>query len=160
MLHTALDDLTDGKATCHKYHCDSFLLGELIKTLHKTQAVWPRPAKPFVGISHAGIVAAVNGSVQLQWRAGKAEREEGVDLWGVKVNGTTTGEKVNRKRKTPAQQPITPESSPEPVSRSVSSFETHQCDARKLVGGLDKLDGLEDVIVGLELESSLGYRLY
>ncbi|KAK0631465.1 hypothetical protein B0T14DRAFT_501758 [Immersiella caudata] len=155
ILHNTLHELASGKASCSKFSCDSFLLGELVKTLHKNKlAPWPRPEKPFVGASHAAIVEAINSSAQFQWKStGPA-----VDLWGAPVNGT---EKIlSRKRKSPNQQPITPESSPEPVSRSGSSFDTHACDARKLLGGFDELDGLEDGIVGLELESSLGFQRY
>ncbi|KAK0657792.1 hypothetical protein B0T16DRAFT_402552 [Cercophora newfieldiana] len=155
VLHNTLDSLASGEASCSKFSCDSFLLGELVKTLHKNKlAPWPRPEKPYLGASHVAIVEAVNGSAQFQWRStGPA-----TDLWGNSVNGT---EKVpSRKRKSPNQQPITPESSPEPVARSGSSFDTHACDARKLVGGFDALDALEDEIVGLDLESSLGFQRY
>src|SRR6185503_11094693 len=55
--------------------------------------------------------------------------------------------------------PITPEASPEPVSRG-GYFDTHSCEARKLVWKLDDLDALEDKVEGLDLEGSLGYRNY
>ncbi|KAK4446455.1 hypothetical protein QBC34DRAFT_411719 [Podospora aff. communis PSN243] len=155
VLHSTLGELASGKASCSKFSCDSFLLGELVKTLHRNKvAPWPRPEKPFLGASHAAIVEAINSSAQFQWRNAEPAR----DLWRAPVNGT---EKIpHRKRKSPNQQPITPESSPEPAARSGSSFDTHVCDARKLVGRFDELDGLEDGIVGLELESSLGFQRY
>ena len=76
-----------------------------------------------------------------------------------------------------SKPPITPDSSPEPVSRSVSllggkgdggggdglngtSFENHVCEARRLVGRLDELDALEEGIVGLELAGGLGFQRY
>jgi hypothetical protein len=75
------------------------------------------------------------------------------------VNGV--GEKkVYRKRKSPVAQPITPESSPEPAPRTLGNFDGHECAARKLVARFEELEALEDSVVGLELESSLGYQLY
>lgn len=70
-----------------------------------------------------------------------------------------------------SKPPITPDSSPEPVSRSVSllgskggdslnTFENHVCEARRLVGRLGELDALEEGIVGLELASVLGFQRY
>ena len=155
ILHDTLDDLASGKASCSKFHCDSFLLGELVKTFHKNGlALWPRPKKPYLGASHAAIVEAVNSSAQFQWR----NTGPVTDLWGAPVNGIEKAS--SRKRKSPSQQPITPESSPEPVARSGSNFDTHTCDAKKLVGRFDELDTLEDGIVGLDLESSRGFQRY
>ncbi|KAK1752725.1 hypothetical protein QBC47DRAFT_454071 [Echria macrotheca] len=152
ILHDTLDGLTSGAAVCPKYHCDSFLLGELVKTLHKSHLVWPRPTKPFVGVSHAAIAEAVNASAEFRWI-----EADGTDLWGAPVNGTKV---VSRKRKSPVQQPITPESSPEPASRKSGGFDSHVCDARKLVGRVADLEKLEEGVTGLDLESNLGYQLY
>lgn len=55
--------------------------------------------------------------------------------------------------------PITPGASPEPVLRN-GGFDLHDCGARKAVSRLDELEGLEDGVPGLELESNLGYQLY
>ena len=153
ILHSTLDELTLGNLACSKYNCDTYLLGELIKTLHKPRLVWPRPAKPFVGVSHSAVVDAVNSSAEFRPR----ETVPVVGLWGTPVNVTKL---PNRKRKSPVEQPITPESSPEPAPRSRSSLDSHVCDARKLVRRLEGLDGLEEGIVGLELESERGFKLY
>ncbi|KAK3393883.1 hypothetical protein B0H63DRAFT_555185 [Podospora didyma] len=166
-LHGAMDTLTSGAATCPKFQCDSFLLGELIKTLHKSKLVWPRPAKPLTGVSFGMIVAAVSSSTQYS----ESQRRiipAAAELWNDAARSHPAAVLPSRKRKSPVQQPITPpDSSPEPVARSVpgsgaggNSFESHDCAARKLMGDLDGLEALEDGVKGLELESSLGYQNY
>lgn len=157
-LHEALETLATTTPPCPKYHCDSFLLGELIKTLTKARLFWPRPEKPFAGVSHTAIVDAVVSTAQFQWRSPEAEKTGGgSDLWGNPIG------KAPPKRATiqPHHQ-ITPESSPEPVVRVASgnSFETHVCEARKLVGGLEGLEELAEGVKGLALESGSGYQLY
>lgn len=157
-LHEALETLATTTPSCPKYHCDSFLLGELIKTLTKARLFWPRPEKPFAGVSHTAIVDAVVSTAQFQWRSPEAEKTGGgSDLWGNPIG------KAPPKRATiqPHHQ-ITPESSPEPVVRVASrnSFETHVCEARKLVGGLEGLEELAEGVKGLALESGSGYQLY
>lgn len=166
IVNGALDRLTAGTATCGKFHCDSFLLGELIKTLTRNQLVWPRPEKPFIGVSFTKIVTAVEGIFQSQSR-GLAAHRAGGSLWTSESNGVN-GVREKQHQLTngrgPAKgiwEPITPEASPEPVARNGGGyFDTHLCDARKVVGKLDDLDALEDGVKGLELEGSLGYRNY
>ncbi|KAK0719289.1 hypothetical protein B0H67DRAFT_532932 [Lasiosphaeris hirsuta] len=161
LVHGTLDRLTDSKVVCSKFYCDSFLLGQLMKTLRKSGVVWPRPAKPFAGVSHAEIADTVNSNVQFQWRSNSGSNGSGIGIWGVAVNGNGASVKASsRKRKSPVQQPITPESSPEPTQRPGNTFETHVCDAKKLVANFDELDVLEDGVKGLDLQSSLGYQLY
>ena len=157
-LHGALETLATTTPSCPKYHCDSFLLGELIKTLTKARLFWPRPEKPFAGISHTAIVDAVVSTAQFQWRSPEVVKTGGgTDLWGNPIGKTPP------KRTTiqPHQQ-ITPESSPEPVVRVASgnNFETHACEARKLVAGLEGLDALAEGVRGLTLASGSGYQLY
>jgi len=155
ILHRTFEDLRDGKATCEKHHCDSFLLGDLIKTLHRSgQQIWSQPSKPFVGASFGGIVKSVRESgVNLDRLRG------GDDLWS--EGGRGSNGLSGRKRKSPVQAPITPDSSPEPVLwGSGIKFDTHECDARKLVRKLGEIEALEEGVKGLELESSLGYQLY
>ncbi|KAK5653996.1 hypothetical protein OQA88_7672 [Cercophora sp. LCS_1] len=156
VVQGVLEELTEGEG-CERYSCDSFLLGELVKTLRKNKVqVWPRPERPFDGVSHAKIAEAVNSSAQFGWQKGVE-----TDLWGNKVvNGVGAAAKVNRKRKSPVAQPITPESSPEPAARTLGGFDGHECAARKLVARFEELDAFEDGVAGLELESSLGYQLY
>ncbi|KAK4223583.1 hypothetical protein QBC38DRAFT_45785 [Podospora fimiseda] len=160
ILHNTLDKLTSGSADCTKYHCDSFLLGELIKTLRTSRLVWPRPEKPFNGFSFQAIVRAVSATFQSQ---GRGLAVNG-DLWsypGV-TNGSRdklNGNNSNGRSRVGGKGPITPEASPEPVARG-GYFETHSCEARKLVWRLDDLDALEDKVEGLDLEGTLGYRNY
>ncbi|KAK3341944.1 hypothetical protein B0T25DRAFT_586023 [Lasiosphaeria hispida] len=161
LVHGTLDNLTDSSVVCSRFHCDSFLLGQLIKTLRKSGVVWPRPAKPFAGVSHVDIADTVNSNVQFRWRNSSGNSESGIGIWGVAVNGNGASVKASsRKRKSPVQQPITPGSSPEPTQRPGITFETHVCDAKKLVTHFDELDVLEDGVKGLDLQSSLGYQLY
>lgn len=157
ILHRTFDDLRDGKAVCEKHHCDSFLLGDLIKTLHRSgQQIWAQPTKPFVGASFREIVKSIHESgCHLDRVRG------GSDLWS--DGGKVANGLGNRKRKSPVQAPITPDSSPELGSRTSYNgikFDTHECDARRLVGKLDEIEALEDGVAGLDLESSLGYQLY
>ncbi|KAK1834412.1 hypothetical protein QBC39DRAFT_301251 [Podospora conica] len=155
-LHAALDTLATTTPSCPKYHCDSFLLGELIKTLTKARLFWPRPEKPFAGISHTAIVDAVISTAQFQWRSPEVVTAGGgADLWGNPI-----GKEPPKRTTIQPHQQITPESSPEPVARVVSSFETHACEARRLVAGLEGLEDLAEGVQGLRLESGLGYQLY
>ncbi|KAK3986100.1 hypothetical protein QBC44DRAFT_297825 [Cladorrhinum sp. PSN332] len=159
ILHNTLDKLTSGTAVCTKYHCDSFLLGELIKTLRTSRLVWPRPEKPFNGFSFQSIVVAVSATFQSQ---GRGLAVNG-DLWS--YPGVTNGSRDKhassngRSSRVGGKGPITPEASPEPVARG-GYFDTHSCEARRLVGRLGELDALEDKVEGLDLEGSLGYRNY
>ncbi|KAK4184948.1 hypothetical protein QBC35DRAFT_504859 [Podospora australis] len=166
LVNQTLDQLTAGTASCNKYHCDSFLLGELVKSLTKNRLLWPRPEKPFIGTSFTTIVTAVEGTFQSQSR-GLAAHRGGGSLWTSAsengINGVKEKLLPNGRAKggNGIWEPITPEASPEPVARNGGGyFDTHQCDARKLVGKLDELDALEDGVKGLALEGSLGYRNY
>ncbi|GAB1309865.1 BTB domain-containing protein [Madurella fahalii] len=155
-LHQALDDLTSNTAPCTKHHCDSLLLGELIKSLHKHRLVWPRPSRPFHGVGFATILESAASGVSLhhqRWRGPV------VEPWGSEgaVNGAKQG--VQPVWAFGSTMPITPGASPEPVLRN-GGFELHGCGARKAISRLDELEGLEDGVLGLELESSLGYQLY
>ncbi|KAM7184756.1 hypothetical protein V8F33_012802 [Rhypophila sp. PSN 637] len=171
VIHSAVQDLlNETTSKCDTHLCDNFLLGDLIKTLHRSghTSIWPEPAKPFTGASYAGIVKAISGtSVQLD------RFRLGASLWdssagshsAVKTNGV-----ANRKRKSPNSGvgPITPDSSPEPVSRTGLNGTSglpridsgHDCAARKVFARLDGIEDLEDGVRGLDLESSLGYQLY
>ena len=101
---------------------------------------------------------AVSGTFQSQ---GRGLAVNG-DLWSYPgitngVNGANREKQHNGRSRVGGKGPITPEASPEPVARG-GYFDTHACDARRLVWGLDDLDALEDKVDGLELEGGLGYR--
>ncbi|KAK4119561.1 hypothetical protein N657DRAFT_684358 [Parathielavia appendiculata] len=78
-LHQTLDDLMtpSSPSSCPAPHnCDSLLLGELIKSLQgQHRLVWPRPAKPFAGISFATTVLE---SVHAGMRLHRQRREQEV----------------------------------------------------------------------------------
>ncbi|KAF3769559.1 hypothetical protein M406DRAFT_221618, partial [Cryphonectria parasitica EP155] len=61
-VHETTRALTEATGTttpsCH-LGCDTLLLGALIRTLNRNQLVWPRPIKPFAGVSFASIKEAV-----------------------------------------------------------------------------------------------------
>ncbi|KAK0732432.1 hypothetical protein B0T21DRAFT_412607 [Apiosordaria backusii] len=158
---STLENLVAGRASCNKYHCDSFLLGELVKTLTKNKLVWPRPDRPFAGISFLFVVSAVEGV----FTSPSHSRGSAVcgDLWNV-CNGVTAkpnGNAYANGNGRGGRGPLTPEASPEPVLRNGGGyFDTHECDARKSVARLDELDALEDAVKGLDLEGALGYRNY
>ncbi|KAK4202944.1 hypothetical protein QBC40DRAFT_337975 [Triangularia verruculosa] len=161
IVTSTLEKLVGGKAGCNKYHCDSFLLGELVKTLTKNKLVWPRPERPFAGISFLFVVNAVEGV----FTSPSHSRGSAVcgDLWNV-CNGVTSkpnGNAYVNGNGRGGRGPLTPEASPEPVLRNSGGyFDTHECDARKSVARLDELDALEDAVKGLDLEGALGYRNY
>ncbi|KAM7186670.1 hypothetical protein V8F20_011303 [Naviculisporaceae sp. PSN 640] len=163
IIHSAVQSLVTGSAKCDKNLCDNFLLGDLIKTLHRSghTAIWSEPVKPFPGASFTGIVKAIGGtSTQLD------RFSLGGSLWT--ANGGKAITNGNKKRKSPNAGPITPDSSPEPVSRTnginggglARIDNVHECEARKVFARLDDIEDLEDSVKGLELESSLGYQLY
>ncbi|KAK3382141.1 hypothetical protein B0T24DRAFT_564082 [Lasiosphaeria ovina] len=161
-VHGTLDELTGGSAACAAYHCDALLLGELVKTLHAARLVWPPPAKPFTGVSFAGVVEAVTAGVNAAQRHAPAAAE----AWGPSKPATPPGATASRKRKSPAQlPPLTPDSDPEDrvngnEAGGGTAFETHDCAALNLAERLKRFDLLEQSVAGLELESSLGYQLY
>ncbi|KAK4209426.1 hypothetical protein QBC37DRAFT_378051 [Rhypophila decipiens] len=169
IIHSAVQDLLNETASkCDTHLCDNFLLGDLIKTLHRSghTSIWPEPAKPFTGASYAGIVKAIGGtSIQLD------RFRLGASLWDNSAARKTNGVIANRKRKSPnagVGKPITPDSSPEPVSRTGLNGTSglpridngHDCAARRVFARLDGIEDLEDGVKGLNLESSLGYQLY
>lgn len=164
-IHNALDELTSGStvAPCATHHCDALLLGELVKSLSRQRLVWPRPAKPFAGISFASVVDGVIGGLTLLQAQRRRDREE-VEPWymkGAGANGHGEGNGANGARKlgwgvVGGVFPITPAASPEPVFRNRG----HECDARRVVARLEGLERLEQGVEGLVLESGLGYQRY
>ncbi|KAK4154676.1 hypothetical protein C8A00DRAFT_42559 [Chaetomidium leptoderma] len=160
-LHQTLDTLTSGTVACPTHHCDSLLLGELIKSLHKHRLVWPRPAKPFPGLGFASIVAGVAGgvSVHLQDQQQPHHHRQEVEPCssGGGSGGGTPGWGV-----VGGVFPITPAASPEPVYRGGSGRfgDGYECEARRVVARLGGLGRLEEGVQGLVLESGLGYRVY
>lgn len=146
-VHNFVDMLQEDKLPCSQ-GCDTFILGALIKTLHRASLAWPRPSKPFPGVSFAQIVESVHqaqAQVAHQFVPG---------LSSLDGSGIT---QTSRKRKSPNEQPgqaLTPESSPEARPR----IDSHDCDARRNLA--DSLGDLGVEVQGLELESKLGYYLY
>lgn len=148
VVHSAVDTLQEDGAPC-SFGCDTFTLGALIKNLHRADLVWPRPSKPFLGVSFAQILEAVDG----------AQAQVAQFVPGLSLNGSGMNNK-SRKRKSPNAQPgqaLTPESSPE--ARATFDAHEHECAARG-DGLSDRLHELEVEVKGLELESKLGYYLY
>lgn len=145
VVHDAVDALQSDRTPCAQ-GCDTFLLGALIKTLQQQNLVWPRPLRPFPGVSFAQIRDAVS---QAQARVAQF-------VPGLSLNGSGIDQK-SLKRKSPNARPgqaLTPESSPE----AGATLGAHECDTRSdLAERLHKLEGEVD---GLELESKLGYYLY
>ena len=151
VVYGVFDGLSSGSATCHEFHCDSFLLGELTKTLSKSGLLWPRAAAPFTGVTHAAVVESVADyrSAESKRRGGEGN-QNGVSA---KVNGAVNGSNgiasggdangANRNHETFHAE-----------KKGPASFGTHECSARRLVASLDRLDTLaEDEGLGLELES-------
>lgn len=146
VVHDAVDALQEEKSPC-SLGCDNYILGALIKTLHRAKLVWPRPAKPFPGVSFVQISESV--------KAAQAQVAQIVP--GLSLNNYAL-QQSSRKRKSPNAQPghaLTPESSPE----ARATLDVHTCEAqRNLAAALGELE--VDVKIGLELESKLGYYLY
>lgn len=144
-VHNTVDALQEDRLPCSQ-GCDTFILGALIKTLHRANLVWPRPSKPFPGTSFAQIVESVK-----QAQSQVTELVPGLSLSG---SGVT---QLSRKRKSPNAKPgqaLTPDSSPEVRATN----DAHYCDARRNLA--DNLGELGVEVEGLELESKLGYYLY
>ncbi|KAL2022072.1 hypothetical protein VTK56DRAFT_6116 [Thermocarpiscus australiensis] len=155
-LHQSLDGLAAGAATCPSY-CDSTLLGELIKALHRHRLVWPRPPKPFPGISFESIIEAVFDGLSFVRQGAQADfvsRGEDTSRVTVKSSVRPGWGKVG------GEFPVTPDASPEPVVCRSGAFDVHECGALRVVSRLDGLEALGDGVAGLELESKLGYQLY
>ncbi|KAK0630339.1 hypothetical protein B0T17DRAFT_218987 [Bombardia bombarda] len=153
-VHSTLDALMleDGVNVCAETQCDTLLLGKLIRVLHKTR-VWPRPAKPFTGVSFATIAKSVNGGGGLR-----------LDSLAIHTSAATNrAQKLKKideaKWKTNGVNGHADESAPH-VNGTGAALEVHDCHARRLVAHLGELGGLEDGVAGLELESSLGYQVY
>lgn len=146
VVYETVDALQEDEAPCPR-GCDTFLLGALVKSLRRHKLMWPRPAKPFIGVSFVGISQSV----------GEAGSQLAQLVPGLSLNGSANVREVSRKRKTPNSEPkqaLTPDSSPE----LRATFDAHDCGVR---GGLaEKLGELEAGVAGLELESKLGYLLY
>lgn len=145
IVHSAVDVLQDDKLSCSQ-GCDTFVLGALIKSLRRASLVWPRPVKPFLGVSFAQVVESVN----------HAEAQVAQFVPGLSLNGSGINQQ-SRKRKSPNAKPgqaLTPDSSPE----ARATYDAHDCDARRNLA--EKLGELEGQLDGLELESKLGYYLY
>lgn len=146
VVYEKVDALQEDEAPCPR-GCDTFLLGSLVKSLRRHKLMWPRPSKPFIGVSFVGISQSV----------GEAGSQLVQLVPGLSLNGAANVREISRKRKTPNSEPkqtLTPDSSPE----LRATFDTHDCGVR---GGLaEKLDELEAGVKGLDLESKLGYLLY
>lgn len=146
VVYETVDSLQEDETTCSR-GCDTFMLGALVKSLRRHKLMWPRPSKPFIGVSFVGISQSV----------GDAGSQLAQLVPGLSLNGTASVKEISRKRKTPNSEPkqaLTPDSSPE----LRATFDGHDCGVR---GGLaEKLDELEAGVTGLELESKLGYLLY
>jgi len=159
-VHGVLETLQDERqdAACERFHCDSFLLGELVKTLHRQKLLWPKPAKPFLGTSFVGVADAV-GLLSSSGGGGGVFEKLGAPVWGVKkenkvVNGHAHGHGQ--------QPPLTPDASPDPARHGNGNpFDFHECEARRLVDALPaELGELVKGVKGLELVSRNGYQLY
>lgn len=145
VAHSAIDALQDDKLACSQ-GCDTFVLGALIKSLRRTSLAWPRPVKPFPGVSFAQVVESVSHAQAqvIQFVPGLSLNEPGIN-------------QLSRKRKSPNAKPgqaLTPDSSPE----ARATIDIHDCDARRILAGT--LGDLEKAVEGLELESRFGYYLY
>lgn len=177
LVHDTLDDLTNPARTapCPSHHCDTLVVGGLVQALSRQRLVWPRPAKPFAGVSFESVVAGVNGGLGLHREKMtvllKAKEKE--EAWftnsvpaGTTVPKTTAVangnvDEANEEGTRPGWGivggifPVTPPGSPQPVYRN-----GHRCDARSVVWRLDGLERLREGVEGLLLESGLGYQLY
>lgn len=147
VVYETVDALQEDEAPCPR-GCDTFLLGALVKSLRRHKLMWPRPAKPFIGVSFVGISQSV----------GEAGSQLAQLVPGLSLNGSANVRaEVSRKRKTPNSEPkqaLTPDSSPE----LRATFDAHDCGVSR--GLAEKLGELEAGVAGLELESKLGYLLY
>ena len=147
-------------AGCDEFHCDSLLLGDLVKILSRNGLLWPRPAAPFAGVSCTAILNAVGPLVQGRKRDNGQEGDS-LELQaptlvnivngtnGVHMNGVSGTHKLPSKNMAGSNgaplAPSAPHTSGEPA--------THQCDATRLVASLDRLKVLVDEVSGLKLET-------
>ena len=146
VIYETVDALQEDEKPCPR-GCDTFLLGSLVKSLRRHNLMWPRPSKPFIGVSFVGISQSV----------GEAGSQLAQLVPGLSLNGAGNVREISKKRKTPNAEPkqtLTPDSSPE----LRATFDSHDCGVS---GGLaEKLEDLQAGVTGLELESKLGYLLY
>ncbi|KAL1895894.1 hypothetical protein Sste5346_004991 [Sporothrix stenoceras] len=76
ILETAVDKLVHGglsedeeiTADGEVTNSDTFLLGALLRTLHRNKLFWPRPAAPYAGVSIAAISRAAHDLQTQVWR--------------------------------------------------------------------------------------------
>ncbi|KAG8166178.1 hypothetical protein KVR01_004730 [Diaporthe batatas] len=146
VVYKTIDSLQVDETPCPR-GCDTFLLGSLVKSLRRHDLTWPRPSRPFIGVSFVGISQSV----------GEAGSQLARLAPGLSLNGAAGVGGTSRKRKTPNSEPkqtLTPDSSPE----LRATLDAHDCGVG--AGLADKLDELGAGVTGLELESRLGYLLY
>ncbi|SPQ17636.1 a4f1a270-10ac-4419-9b55-8945e28df65c [Thermothielavioides terrestris] len=110
LVHSTVDDLltttptptattatssSAGVAPCPTHHCDALLLGELTRSLHRHGLLWPRPARPFAGLSFAAVVDGARGGAALaeqrRLRLQQQTRQEGGRLAGHYQKGAKGG---------------------------------------------------------------------
>lgn len=147
LVNDTIDALQEDKASC-ALGCDTFLLGALIKTLSRRKLVWPRPARPFVGVSFVEIVEAVRGAQAQVARLAP----------GLLLDDPVRAQKTRKSRSHNAQpgHALTPESSPE--AGAALDGREHECAGRTDL--TERLGELGAAVEGLELESKLGFCLY
>lgn len=164
-LHQALDALASDSAACSAQHCDALLLGDLVKSLHRQRLAWPRPERPFPGVSFASLVEAVHTAASRNM-APDPSPATGIGWWSSDGTGGISQDAEKRVAAAAAWArvggtlPVTPDASPEPVFRSGVFDNVHECAATKVAGRLDGLGRLGNGVAGLELESSMGYQRY
>ncbi|KAL1837774.1 hypothetical protein VTJ49DRAFT_3410 [Mycothermus thermophilus] len=171
-IHTAVDDLTSGVPACPSQHCDSLLLGELTRSLQPRGLLWPRPAKPYAGVSFAAVTRGVDAGIRLIVRRrdeaedrARRRREAEQPPWFMrkKSSGSVSPGAV-RVQGPPGVPtwPLTPAPSPDPsVKDGWGGLDfVHECDATRVVDALQRLRGLVGDVEGLTLESPLGYQAY
>ncbi|KAK5654016.1 hypothetical protein OQA88_7693 [Cercophora sp. LCS_1] len=155
VVHDILDSLSDGTATCDASHCDSLLLGKLVKILSRSGILWPRPTKPFAGVGYTAIVSAVGQLPQhggLGTTASKTPNgingTAGAHVNGVNGTNSVHVNGVNGAHKAPAKKSKT-------LGGTNGESASHQCGATRLVAGFGRLSILADEIDGVELETVL-----
>ncbi|KAL2157123.1 hypothetical protein VTH06DRAFT_6411 [Thermothelomyces fergusii] len=141
--------------------------------------IWPRPTRPFPGISFTAVVGRVDrGLGAYRWAVEvreEAERQRRqpveVDPWYMMKKGGGPG------TATPGRPgwgvvserlPVTPAASPEPVYANPRpepggdgrEQHPHQCAISSVVATLGELQRLGDEVEGLNLEGRLGYLQY
>ncbi|KAL2125520.1 hypothetical protein VTJ04DRAFT_1885 [Mycothermus thermophilus] len=171
-IHTAVDDLTSGLPACPSQHCDSLLLGELTRSLQPRGLLWPRPAKPYAGVSFAAVTRSVDAGIRLIVRRrdeaedrARRRREAEQPPWFMRKKSSGSITPAVRVPGPPGvvAWPLTPAASPDPTVKDGwggPDFSDHDCDAGRVVDQLRGLKGLVNDVQGLSLESRLGYQAY